>query len=136
MTDSPDISGSLRNRLALMLIGGAALLAVLLFFAVRDYAVQVAQQGQDNILAASVTSMLDAAALRDGDIEVDIPYAAFSMLAPQLMIVYFTQLRRMANFCRATTSWFLMALQEPTTELSKPQGCAVLLFARSVPVAF
>ena len=78
--DSPTVSGSLRNRLVLTLIGGAALLAILLFFAVRNYAVQVAQQGQDNILLASATSMLDAAAIRDGAVEIDIPYAAFSML--------------------------------------------------------
>lgn len=80
MSVSPTVSGSLRNRLVLTLIGGAAILAVLLFFAVRNYAVQVAQQGQDNILGASVASILDAAALRDGQLEVDIPYAAFSML--------------------------------------------------------
>ena len=65
----------------LTLIGGAALLALLLFFAVRNYAVQVAQQGQDNILDASVTSMLDAAAIRDGAVEIDLPYSAFSMLS-------------------------------------------------------
>ncbi|WP_420585483.1 sensor histidine kinase N-terminal domain-containing protein [Ruegeria sp.] len=81
MTTSPTVSGSLRNRLVLTLIGGAAVLAVLLFFAVRNYAAQVAQQGQDNILEASVASILDAAALRDGVLEVDIPYAAFSMLS-------------------------------------------------------
>lgn len=81
VTGSPNVSGSLRNRLALTLIGGAALLAILLFFVVRNYAVQVAQQGQDNILFASVTSMLDAAAIRDGVIEIDLPYAAFSMLS-------------------------------------------------------
>ncbi len=81
MTDSPRVSGSLGNRLAFTLIGGAALLAVLLFFVVRNYAVQVAQQGQDNILVASATSMLDAAAIRDDLVEVDIPYAAFSMLS-------------------------------------------------------
>ena len=80
MTASPTVSGSLRNRLVLTLIGGAAILAILLFFAVRNYAAQVAQQGQDNILGASVSSILDAAALRDGQLEVDIPYAAFSML--------------------------------------------------------
>ncbi len=80
MTTNPTVSGSLRNRLVLALIGGAAVLAILLFFAVRNYAAQVAQQGQDNILEASVTSILDAAALRDGVLEVDIPYAAFSML--------------------------------------------------------
>ncbi len=64
----------------LTLIGGAAILTLLLFFAVRNYAVQVAQQGQDNILDASATSMLDAATIRDGVIELDLPYSAFSML--------------------------------------------------------
>ena len=47
----------------------------------RHYAVQVAQQGQDNILLASITSMLDAAAIREGGVEVDIPYSAVSMLS-------------------------------------------------------
>lgn len=79
--DSPSISGSLRNRLVFTLIGGAALLALLLFFAARNYAVQAAQHGQDNILTASVTSILDAAAIQEGVLEVDIPYAAFSMLS-------------------------------------------------------
>ncbi|WP_286193545.1 sensor histidine kinase [Tropicibacter sp. R16_0] len=65
----------------LTLIGGAAVLALILFFAVRNYAVQVAQQGQDTILDASVTSMLDAATIQDGRVELDLPYAAFSMLA-------------------------------------------------------
>jgi two-component system sensor histidine kinase TctE len=73
-------SGSLRNRLALILIGGSALLALVLFFAIRNYATQIAQQGQDNILRASVTSILDAAAIRSDVVEVDIPYASFSML--------------------------------------------------------
>ncbi len=81
MAASPTVSGSLRDRLMITLIGGAAVLALLLFFAVRSYAVQVAQQGQDSILAASVTAMLDAAAIRDGEVEIDIPYAAFSMLS-------------------------------------------------------
>ncbi len=79
--DSVAVSGSLRNRLVLTLIGGAAVLALLLFFAVRNYAVQVAQQGQDNILEASATSMLDAATIRDGAVELDLPYSAFSMLS-------------------------------------------------------
>lgn len=78
--DSVAVSGSLRNRLMLTLIGGAAVLALLLFFAARNYAVQVAQQGQDNILEASATSMLDAATIRDGVVELDLPYSAFSML--------------------------------------------------------
>ena len=42
--DSVVVSGSLRNRLVLTLIGGAAVLALILFVVVRNYAVQVAQQ--------------------------------------------------------------------------------------------
>ncbi len=80
MTDNVRIAGSLRGRLTATLIGGAALLAVLLFFIARSYAAQIAQQGQDNVLEASVTAILDAALLRDGTLEVDFPYAAFSML--------------------------------------------------------
>ena len=81
MTLNLQTSGSLRNRLVLTLIGGAAILALLLFFAIRNYATQVAQQGQDSILGASVTSILDAAAIRNGNVEIDIPYASFSMLS-------------------------------------------------------
>lgn len=74
------ISGSLRRRLTWTLIGGAAGLAVLVYAFVRSYATEIAQQGQDNVLQASVTSVLDAAIIRDGLIEVDFPYASFSML--------------------------------------------------------
>ena len=80
MSDRVNVSGSLRNRLTLTLIGGAALLAALMFVVVRSYAAQIAQQGQDSILEASVTSILDAAILRDGLVEVDFPYASLSML--------------------------------------------------------
>ena len=71
---------SLRRRLTLTLIGGAAVLAILFYLVVRTYAQQIAQQSQDRILEASVTSLLDAAVVRDGRIELDVPYAAFSML--------------------------------------------------------
>ena len=56
------------------------MLAVILFLVVRAYAAQIAQNGQDNILGASVSSMLDAAVIQDGQVEVDFPYASFSML--------------------------------------------------------
>jgi two-component system sensor histidine kinase TctE len=80
MIDTPHTSGSLRNRLTAILIGGAAVLAILLYLVVRNYAAQIAQQGQDNILNASVTSILDAAVIRDGQLEIDFPYSSFSML--------------------------------------------------------
>ena len=71
---------SLRRRLTLTLIGGAAVLAILFYMVIRLYAQQIAQQSQDRILEASVTSLLDAAVVRDGQIELDVPYAAFAML--------------------------------------------------------
>lgn len=80
MADVLRTTGSLRRRLMVSLIGGAALLAVLLFLLLRGYATQIAQQSQDAILSASVTSILDAGLIRDGALELDIPYAAFSML--------------------------------------------------------
>jgi len=81
MNDAVNVSGSLRTRLTLTLISGAAMLTVLVFVAVRGYVAQIAQQGQDSILAASVSSILDAAILRDGAVEVDFPYASLSMLS-------------------------------------------------------
>lgn len=77
---TPQASGSLRRRLMITLIGGTAVLALVLFYVVRGYAAQIAQNGQDSILEASVSSILDAAVLRDGVVEVDFPYASFSML--------------------------------------------------------
>jgi two-component system, OmpR family, sensor histidine kinase TctE len=71
---------SLRRRLTLTLIGGAAVLAILFYIVVRTYAQQIAQQSQDRILEASVTSLIDAAVVRSGQIEMDLPYAAFTML--------------------------------------------------------
>ena len=81
MAELSKTTNSLRNRLVFTLVGGAAILALLLFFLVRTYASQVAQTGQDNILKASVTSILDAANGKDGRIDIDIPYASFSMLS-------------------------------------------------------
>lgn len=79
-TSVVNVYGSLRNRLMMTLIGGVAILTLLSYFVIRNYAAHIAVQSQDSILRASVTSILDAAALRDGSVEIDIPYAAFSML--------------------------------------------------------
>ncbi len=75
-----NVAGSLRKTLMVWLIGGAAVLALLLFFAVRSYAAQIAQDTQDRILGASITSILDAAAIRNGALDIELPYAAFSIL--------------------------------------------------------
>ncbi len=66
--------------MTLVLIGGAGVLALVLYFGVRLYATQIAQQGQDDILRASVTAILDTAVIRDDRLEIDFPYAALSML--------------------------------------------------------
>lgn len=81
MSDNLRTSGSLRVRLTVTLIAGATLLTVLLFLLVHSYAARIAQQGQDEVLEASVTSILDAAVIRDGVVEIDFPYASLSMLS-------------------------------------------------------
>lgn len=81
MSNGVRVSGSLRKRFVFTLIAGVAVLTILLFFVVRNYATQIAQQSQDSILSASVTAILDAISVRDGVVETDIPYHAFSMLS-------------------------------------------------------
>ena len=51
MSAKLESSGSLRNRLVLSLTGGASILALLLFFAVRNYATQIAQQGRPFLMS-------------------------------------------------------------------------------------
>ncbi len=72
--------GSIQRRLMISLLAGAALLAVALFFIVQSLARQLAEESQDNILLASATSILDASAVRQGELVLDLPYSAFSML--------------------------------------------------------
>ncbi|MEM8803743.1 MAG: sensor histidine kinase N-terminal domain-containing protein, partial [Pseudomonadota bacterium] len=72
--------GSIRRRLLIALLAGAAILTVAVYFMVLSVARQVAQQSQDNVLSASVISILDSARYSDGEINVDLPYSALSML--------------------------------------------------------
>ncbi|MGR3614873.1 MAG: sensor histidine kinase N-terminal domain-containing protein [Paracoccaceae bacterium] len=72
--------GSILGRLLMSLLLGAALLALVLFFVVQGLARQLAEESQDNILAASVTAILDTAAVQQGELTLDLPYSAFSML--------------------------------------------------------
>ena len=78
--NGPRIQGSIRRRLVILLLAGAAGLAVMLFVLVQTIARQTAQQSQDNILSASVSAILDSARFVDGEIDIDLPYSAFSML--------------------------------------------------------
>lgn len=73
-------SGSLRRRLALQLVGSAAILASVLFFAVLGFTRDLSQRSHDSILFASATSILDSVTVQGGEVTLDIPYAALSML--------------------------------------------------------
>jgi len=67
MATSVPVLGSLRNKLAITLITGVTVLTIMLYFVVREFTENIAQQSQDAILLASVTSILDSATLRDND---------------------------------------------------------------------
>ncbi len=71
---------SIRRRLIWQLLVAAALLAVLLYLSIRSVAESAVELTQDRILGAATLAI--AAELRGGDVEVDIdiPYSAFSML--------------------------------------------------------
>ncbi|WP_298844261.1 sensor histidine kinase [uncultured Roseobacter sp.] len=71
---------SIRRRLVLQLALVAALLSVAFFLAVRGVAGNATEQTQDNILAASATSIADALYSESGAVRVEIPYSALSML--------------------------------------------------------
>lgn len=77
---APNVKGSIRQRLLLMLLLSAAGIGVLLYIVVQSVAEQIAQESQDNILAASTISILDSARVRQGEISIDLPYSALSML--------------------------------------------------------
>ncbi|MCI4665251.1 MAG: sensor histidine kinase [Neomegalonema sp.] len=76
----PRTRTSLRQRLTAQLLVGAALLSLSLYGAVRYLSTQAAQRTFDNVLGASVVSIVDAVRIERGDVKIDIPYSAFSML--------------------------------------------------------
>ena len=71
---------SIRRRLTLLLSLAAALLSLLSWNMVTAFARQAAERTQDNVLAASATAIAETVRTEDGDIRLDIPYSAFSML--------------------------------------------------------
>lgn len=71
---------SIRRRLVVQLAIVAALLSVAFFLTVRGVASNATEQTQDNILAASATSIADAVYTDSGAVRVEIPYSALSML--------------------------------------------------------
>ncbi|MEP5760922.1 MAG: sensor histidine kinase N-terminal domain-containing protein, partial [Litoreibacter sp.] len=71
---------SIRRRLVFQLACIAALLSIAFFLSLRAVAEQAATDTQDNILAASATSIADAVYSESGAIRLDLPYSALSML--------------------------------------------------------
>ena len=73
--------GSIRRRLFFQLAGVAALLSLAFFLIVRELAEQAAEASQDDILAASATSIAESLNSEADGISLDLPYSALSMLS-------------------------------------------------------
>lgn len=78
--NQPTTQGSIRSRLLISLLVGAAILAIAIYLVVQSVARQIAQESQDNVLVASALSILDSTRYSGGQINVDLPYSALSML--------------------------------------------------------
>ncbi|WP_347817927.1 sensor histidine kinase N-terminal domain-containing protein [uncultured Planktomarina sp.] len=72
--------GSMQRRLVIQLSLIALLLSLVLFVIVRGVAERAAADTQDNILAASATSIADALFTEGGQVRLELPYSALSML--------------------------------------------------------
>ena len=73
-------SGSIGRRLTLLLAGVAALLSILSWSMVTQMARQAAARTQDNVLAASATTIAETLRTEGGEVRLELPYSAFSML--------------------------------------------------------
>lgn len=76
----PFAKSSIRRRLAIQLSLVAAVISLAFFLIVRAVAGQAATDTQDNILAASATSIADALYAEKGRVALELPYSALSML--------------------------------------------------------
>jgi two-component system, OmpR family, sensor histidine kinase TctE len=73
-------TNSIRRRLVIQLAAVAAILALAFLLVVRVLAQSAAQDTQDNILAASATAIADALYAANGQVRLELPYSAISML--------------------------------------------------------
>lgn len=71
---------SIGRRLTLLLAGVAALLSLLSWGMVTALAREATQRTQDNVLAASATTIAETLRTEQGEVRLELPYAAFSML--------------------------------------------------------
>ena len=74
------VQGSIRRRLFFQLAGIAALLSMTFFFTLREVAERTAEGTQDSIIAASATAIADSLRSDDGEVSLELPYSALSML--------------------------------------------------------
>ncbi|WP_084862158.1 sensor histidine kinase [Salibaculum halophilum] len=74
------VTGSIGRRLTGLLAGVAALLSVLSWWMVSELAREAAERTQDNVLAASATAIAEALRSEQGEVRLELPYSAFSML--------------------------------------------------------
>ena len=72
--------GSIRRHLFVQLLAVAAILSLAFFLIVREVAARAAQDTQDGILAASATAIADSLRFERGEVTLDLPYSALSML--------------------------------------------------------
>lgn len=75
-----NITGSIGRRLTLLLALVAALLSLLSWGVVTTLARQAAERAQDNVLAASATTIAETLRSDQGEVLLELPYSAFSML--------------------------------------------------------
>lgn len=73
-------TGSIGRRLTYLLAGVAALLSLLSWWMVTELAREAAERTQDNVLAASATAIAEALRSEQGEVRLELPYSAFSML--------------------------------------------------------
>ncbi len=71
---------SIARRLTLFLAAMVAILALVSWYMVTSFAREAAGRTQDNILAASATSIAETLRSEGGEIRLELPYSAFSML--------------------------------------------------------
>ncbi|MEM7379088.1 MAG: sensor histidine kinase N-terminal domain-containing protein [Pseudomonadota bacterium] len=78
--DTPSAGLSLRNRLLVMLLAAFLLLSLGLYSGTRAIAEAAADRVQDHTLAASLNAVAEQLSVVDGEVSVDLPYAALALL--------------------------------------------------------
>ena len=74
-------SFSIRRRITLLAAILLLAAAVILVIFIRDYADRASDRAFDRLLAASALTIAGAVQIEDGDVTLELPYAAFGMFA-------------------------------------------------------